>query len=78
MLPEMNWAPKLARYSSSFVWRKRLLDLALAPEGLHDGVAGERLLDQRVELAGVLPLRGEADTGASGDEADDPGRQRDR
>ena len=27
-----------------------LFDLTLAPEGLHDGVAGERLLDQCVEL----------------------------
>ena len=40
-----------------------LLDLALAAERLHDGVAGERLLDLRVERAGARPLRDEARPG---------------
>ena len=33
-----------------------LLDLALAAERLDDGVAGERLFDLRVEVAGAAPL----------------------
>ena len=30
MMPEMNWAPKLASYSSSFFAAKRRLDLRAA------------------------------------------------
>ena len=56
----MNWAPKLASNSSSFFSSKRCLDLVLAPEHLDQGVAGERLLDLRVERAGVRPLGDEA------------------
>ena len=67
--PEMNWAPKLASYSSSFVVAEALLDLVLAPERLDDRVAGERLLDLRVERAGVAPLGDEAGLGALGDDA---------
>ena len=37
-----------------------LLDVALAAEHLHERVAGERLLDLRVERAGVAPLGDEA------------------
>ncbi len=77
MIPEMNWAPKLASKSSSLFSLKRLLDLALAPERLDDGVAGEGLLDQGVERAGVLPLRHESDRGALGDEPDDHQRHGD-
>ena len=58
--PEMNWAPKLASYSSSFLSSEALLDLALAAEHLHERVAGEGLLDLGVERAGVAPLRDEA------------------
>ena len=58
--PEMNCAPKLASYSSSFVVAEDLFDFALAAERLHDRVTGERLLDLGVQLAGVPPLRDEA------------------
>ena len=40
-----------------------LLDLVLAAERLHDGVAGERLLDLRVERAGAAPLGDELGAG---------------
>ena len=63
----MNWAPKLASYSSSFFVAEPLLDLALAAEHLHERVAGERLLDLRVERAGVAPLRDEPRLRALGD-----------
>ena len=43
------------------------LDLALAAERLDDGVAGERLLDLGVELAGVAPLAMNRDLRALGD-----------
>ena len=49
----MNWAPKLASYSSSFFVAEARLDLRLAAEHLDQGVAGERLLDLGVERAGV-------------------------
>ena len=52
----MNCAPKLASYSSSFFVVEALLDVALAAEHLDERVAGERLLDLRVERAGVAPL----------------------
>ena len=45
MMPEMNCAPKLAWYSSSFFASKLGLDLALPAEHLDQRVAGERLLD---------------------------------
>ena len=54
--PERNWALKLALYSSSFSVSKRGLDLALPPEDLDQGVAGEGLLDVGVESPGPPPL----------------------
>ena len=59
MMPEMNWARKLAWKSCSFSssnWRSAS---CLAPEHLDDGVAGVRLLDVPVQGAGPLPLDGE-------------------
>ena len=53
---DMNWAPNDDSYRSSFVVAEALLDLALATERLHDRVAGEGLLDLRVEQARALPL----------------------
>ena len=47
--PETNCAPKLALKSSSFSCGEDLLDLALAAEHLDQRVAGEGLLDVRVE-----------------------------
>ena len=67
MMPEMNCAPKLAWYSSSFCSRERRLDLALAAEHLDQRVPGERLLDVPVQLAGVRPLRDELLLRALGD-----------
>ena len=78
MIPEMNCAPKLAWNSSSFFACERGLDLALPAEHLHQLVAGERLLDLAVQLAGVLPLGDELLLRALGDRAGDQHRQRHR
>ena len=48
---DMNCAPKLALVQLVVRGAEALLDLALAAERLDDGVAGERLLDLRVERA---------------------------
>ncbi len=69
MIPEMNCAPKLARYSSSFLACERRLDLALPAEHLDQLVPGEGLLDLGVQLAGVRPLRDELLLRALGDRA---------
>ena len=76
--PDMNWAPKLACTARRWSAEEPFLDLALAAERLHDGVAGERLLDQGVEAAGVPPLGDEAGPGPDRDEPDDASRERER
>ena len=67
MMPEMNCAPKLASVQLLVLLGEARLDLALAPERLDEGVAGERLLDLRVEHAGVPPLGDEPRLRALGD-----------
>ena len=53
------------------------LDLVLPTERLHHRVAGDRLLDQGVERAGVAPLVDEADLRAGRDELHHDQRHRD-
>ena len=55
IVPEMNWAPKLALKSSSLRSSNAGSTSSLPAEDLDQLVAGERLLDVRVELAGVWP-----------------------
>ena len=56
MMPETNWAPKLASNSSSFFSPNAASTSRCRPNTLHQLVPGERLLDLAVERAGVPPL----------------------
>ena len=53
------------------------LDLALAAERLHDGVAGDGLLDEGVELTGVAPLGANRLRERAGDHPGEQQRERD-
>ena len=76
MMPDTNWAPKLASIELLVGRREAGLDLPLAAERLHEGVAGEGLLDLGVERAGVAPLGDEPGLGPRGDGLDGEQRQR--
>ena len=75
--PETNCAPKLALNSVLVLLPELLVHLALAAEHVDQLVAGERLLDVRVELAGVRPLRHELLLRPLGDPGGHEHRQRD-
>ena len=56
MMPEMNWALRLASYEPLVLGPERVDGLLLSPEHLDDAVAGVHLLDVPVEGPRGRPL----------------------